>query len=53
MGPDGGKSRQIWLKEGDHNTRFFHRMVNAHRRKNSMQKIKVGNGWLTEEVKIK
>ena len=25
------KSREIWLKEGDTNTRFFHKMANAHR----------------------
>ena len=30
------KSREIWLKEGDRNTRFFHRMANSHRRRNSI-----------------
>ena len=28
------KSREIWLKEGDRNPRFFHQMANAHRRRN-------------------
>ena len=28
------KSRETWLKEGDRNTGFFHRMTNAHRRRN-------------------
>ncbi|RVW74669.1 putative ribonuclease H protein [Vitis vinifera] len=40
-------SRELWLKEGDKNTGFFHRMANAHRRNNSLDKIKInGGGWL-------
>ena len=28
------KSREIWLKEEDKNTMFFHQMANAHRMRN-------------------
>ncbi|RVW15964.1 putative ribonuclease H protein [Vitis vinifera] len=47
------KSREVWLKEGDKNTGFFHKMVNSHRRKNCLSKIKVNRTWLTEEQEIK
>ena len=30
------KSREIWLKEGDKNIGFFHRMTNSHRRRNTI-----------------
>ena len=33
-------SRELWLREGDNNTGFFHRMVAAHRRFNHMDKIR-------------
>ena len=34
-------SRELWLREGDRNTGYFHRMANAHRRRQSMDKIKI------------
>ena len=47
------KSRELWLREGDKNTKFFHKMANARRRRNSLVKVKIKNGWLIEEGEIK
>ena len=35
------KSRKVWLSEGDRNTSFFHKMANAHRRRNMMFRVKI------------
>ncbi|RVW41216.1 Retrovirus-related Pol polyprotein from type-1 retrotransposable element R2 [Vitis vinifera] len=37
-------SRELWLKDGDKNTGFFHRMASAHRRHNAMDRIKADIG---------
>ena len=34
-------SRELWLREGDRNTGYFHRMANAHRRRHTMERIKI------------
>ena len=47
------KSRELWLKEGDNNTRFFHRMANAHSRRNWMSRLKVNGCWHSEENNLK
>ena len=46
-------SRELWLKEGDKNTGFFHRMANAHRRNNSLDRIKINRVWLAEEHEVR
>ena len=35
------KSRILFVKEGDNNTRFFHRVANSHRRTNYIRGIEV------------
>ncbi|RVW27451.1 Transposon TX1 uncharacterized 149 kDa protein [Vitis vinifera] len=46
-------SREIWLREGDRNTGFFHRMANAHRRGNNLIKIKINGVRLTEDQEVR
>ena len=47
------KFRELWLKEGDNNTIFFHRMTNAHSRRNCLPKLKVNGCWHMEENDLK
>ena len=49
----GQKSRETWLKEGDRNTGFFHRMANAHRRRNCFKSISINSKKLDKEADIK
>ena len=46
-------SREVWLREGDMNTKFFHRMANAHRRGNMLSRVKINGVWLTEENEVR
>jgi hypothetical protein len=43
------KSRALWLKEGDRNTGYFHRVANSHRRNNTMAVMMV-DGNRTEDL---
>ena len=47
------KSKELWLKEGGRNTGYFHRMANAHRRRNCLRKISINDIRLDKEAEIK
>ena len=47
------KSRELWLKDGDRNTSYFHKMANAHRRRNCLRKISINGKMLEKEAEIK
>ena len=47
------KSRELWLKDGDRNTGYFHRMANAHRRRNCLRKIRINGKMIENEAEIK
>ncbi|KAL4201676.1 hypothetical protein AMTRI_Chr02g259790 [Amborella trichopoda] len=46
------RSRVKWLKVGDQNTAFFHRIANCRRRENMISTIKVDNSFLTQPDEI-
>ena len=43
------KSRQTWLKEGDKNTRFFHKATIQHRQQNIVSRLKTPSGQIVEK----
>ena len=47
------KSRELWPREGDRNTGFFHRMENSHKRGNYIMKLRINGILITEEEELK
>ena len=47
------KSRVLWLKEGDNNTIFFHKIANSNRRRNFMEKLEVDGTLYSSESDIR
>ena len=39
---------EIWLKEGDRNTKFFHKMANSYRKHSEMTSLKIDGVWHKE-----
>ena len=47
------KSREFKLKEGDKNTRFFHKMTNSHIKHNDITRLKINEVWFMEGHDLK
>ncbi|XP_074369753.1 uncharacterized protein LOC141711250 [Apium graveolens] len=43
------RSKQFWLREGDHNTKFFHKFALGRRKRNQVTKLKDSNGEWKED----
>ena len=44
------KSRMLWIKEGDNNTKLFHKVANSHRRFNHLSFLEV-DGVIYEGIR--
>ena len=47
------KSRCRWIKEGDNNTSYFHRIINYRRRRNALRGMHIGDTWVENPNIIK
>jgi hypothetical protein len=47
------KSRALWLREGDKNTKFFHRVANSHRKFNQVDFLTINGAISRNSVEIK
>ncbi|GKU98555.1 hypothetical protein SLEP1_g11546 [Rubroshorea leprosula] len=47
------KSRSDWVKLGDQNTRYFHKVANGRKAQNSIQGITSDGHWVEEPVMVK
>ena len=47
------KSQILFVKEGDNNTRFFHRVANSHRRTNHIWGIEVDSAFYEDEEEVR
>jgi hypothetical protein len=47
------KSKALWLREGDKNTKFFHQMANSCRRNNIVDPLMVNGSLSSDPIEIR
>ncbi|KAH1232409.1 hypothetical protein GmHk_09G025071 [Glycine max] len=47
------KSRSKWIKQGDGNTSYFHRIINFSRRRNALRGLHIDGNWVDKPVVVK
>ena len=47
------KSKVKWLREGDRNSSYFHRIINHRRRVNALQGLCIDGGWIHDPNSVK
>ncbi|KHN25500.1 Transposon TX1 putative 149 kDa protein, partial [Glycine soja] len=47
------KARVRWLKEGDNNSNYFHRLINHRRRQNAIQGLFINGVWVHDPSSVK
>lgn len=47
------RSRSRWLKEGDTNSKFFHKCVKLRKSRNSIKALKEGDGWVVSPFEVR
>jgi len=47
------KARVKWLKEGDNNSNYFHRLINHRRRQNVIQGLLIDGVWVHDPSSVK
>ena len=47
------KARSRWIKEGDCNSRYFHLLINSHRRFNVLNGVNINGSWVDNPSRVK
>jgi len=47
------KARSRWVKEGDNNNSYFHKLINYSRRRNAIRGLLIDGSWVEDPLLVK